>query len=88
MATLVKDCGGYLSLPILATHLECNPSTNILTRIPGAKALDFFLGQRSEQHFSLSLGSRGAGELPISFQVPIVDKPIHGSIPDAGREAK
>jgi hypothetical protein len=31
------------------------------------EALDFFLGQQSEQHFSLSPGSRGASELPISF---------------------
>jgi hypothetical protein len=67
MATLVKDCAAYRCSRIQVTHPECNPSTIISTRIPWPKELDVFLGQRSEQDFSLSRGSRGASELPIAF---------------------
>jgi hypothetical protein len=88
MAALVKDCGGYRSSPIRVTHPKCNLSASILTRIPWPKAFDLFLGQRSEQHFSLSSGGRGANEHPISLQVLIIDKPVHDSTPDAAPRSK
>jgi hypothetical protein len=88
MATLVKDCGTYCSSRTQVAHSELNLSTNILTPVPWPKALDVFLGQRSEQYFSLSRGSHGASELPISLYVAIIDKPVHGSIPDADHKAE
>jgi hypothetical protein len=45
---------------------DCRRERNT-TSIRRRKALGFFLGQKSEQHFSLAPGSRGTSKLPISF---------------------
>jgi hypothetical protein len=47
-----------------------------LSGILWPEALDCFLGQRNEQRFSLSLGGRDASKPPISFYVPMVEKPV------------
>src|SRR5271168_3041492 len=40
------------------------------------EALGCFLGQHNEQRLTLSLCGRDASKLPISFYVPLIEKPV------------